>query len=58
MNKEAPRIAQFTAIRGRKIPSELYNEGENFSIIISTNCTIDAITAINIINDKKLKSTS
>ena len=48
---------QFTAISGRNIPKELYNEGENFSTIISTSCTIDAITAINNINVKNDKST-
>ncbi len=57
MNKEPPKIAQFTAIRGKNIPSELYNAGENFSITISTNCTIEAITAINMIKDRKDKST-
>ena len=24
-------MAQFTAINGKKIPNELYNDGENFS---------------------------
>ena len=28
MNREAPMMAQFTAINGRKIPSEAYREGE------------------------------
>ena len=36
MNNTAPRIAQLTAINGRKIPKEAYNEGEYFSITIST----------------------
>ncbi len=49
-------MAQFTAINGKKIPNELYRVGENRSISISTNCTIDAITAINIIKLKKLRS--
>ena len=49
-------MAQFTVINGRKIPNELYNDGENFSTTISTNCTIEAITAINSINLKKVKS--
>ena len=40
----------------RKYLSELYNDGENFSTTISTNCTIVAMVAINMINDKKLKS--
>ncbi len=57
MNSEAPIIAQLTAINGKKIPSELYNDGKNFSIIISTNCTIAAITAINIIKLKNPRST-
>ena len=35
----------------------LYNEGENFSTIISTNCTNAAITAIKMMNERKLKST-
>ena len=56
MNKLPPNMAQFTAINGKKIPNELYNEGENFSTMISTNCTMVAIVAINMINDKKLKS--
>ena len=42
INKDPPKIAQFTAIRGKKIPSEVYSAGLNFSIIISTNCTIEA----------------
>ena len=49
-------MAQFTAINGKKIPNELYNDGENFSTIISTSCTMVAIVAMNMINDKKLKS--
>ena len=56
INKDPPKIAQFTAIRGKNIPSELYKDGLNFSTIISTSCTIVAIVAINIIKDKKLKS--
>ena len=56
MNNDPPKIAQFTAINGKKIPSELYKAGANFSTIISTNCTMVAIVAINMINDKKLKS--
>jgi hypothetical protein len=43
---------------GKKIPREVYKEGENFSMVISTNCTIDAITAINAMNFKKVKSIS
>ena len=56
MNNDPPKIAQLTAINGKNIPNELYNEGENFSTIISTNCTIVAIVAINIIKDRKPKS--
>ena len=48
-------MAQFTAIKGKKIPNELYNDGDNFSTIIYTNCTIVAMVAINKIKDKKLK---
>jgi hypothetical protein len=58
IKSEPPKIAQFTAIRGRKIPSELYKAGENFSMIISTNCVIEAIVAINIMKLKKLRSIS
>ena len=36
MNKLAPMIAQFTAIKGKKIPNDAYNEGLNFSTAIST----------------------
>ena len=56
MKSEPPKIAQFTVINGKKIPRELYNEGENFSTTISTNCTIEAITAMKRINLKKVKS--
>lgn len=31
-------MAQFTAIRGRKIPNDEYKVGANFSTIISTSC--------------------
>ena len=55
INKDPPNIAQFTAIRGRNIPNEAYNEGAYFSTTISTSCTKEAITAINIINERKLK---
>ena len=57
INKDDPRIAQFTAMRGKKIPNELYRVGLNLSNSISTNCTDAAIVAINVINVKKLKST-
>gem|GEM_PF-4319813 len=56
MNIDPARMAQFTVISGKKIPNELYNDGDTFSITISTNCTIDAITAIKSINFKKVKS--
>ena len=56
INNDPPRIAQFTVIKGRNIPSELYKAGENFSMIISTNCTIEAITAIKRINLRKVRS--
>jgi hypothetical protein len=55
MNKEPPKIAQFTAISGKKIPNELYKEGLNFSTTISTSCTMVAMVAINKIKDKKLR---
>ena len=58
MNKDPPKIAQFTAIKGRKIPNAPYKAGANFSTIISTNWTIEAITAINIIKLKKSKFNS
>ena len=35
MKRDPPKIAQFTAINGRKIPNEPYKAGENFSTIIS-----------------------
>ncbi len=56
MNNEPPKMAQFTVIKGRKIPKELYKDGENFSMTISTNCTIDAITAMNKMNRRKVRS--
>lgn len=56
INSDPPKMAQFTVISGKKIPRELYNAGENFSTTISTNCTIDAITAIKRINLKKVRS--
>ena len=37
INIEAPRIEQFTAIRGRNMPSEAYSDGEYLSNNISTN---------------------
>lgn len=56
INNDPPSMAQFTVIRGKNIPNELYSDGENFSTTISTNCTIDAMTAINNINLKKVRS--
>ena len=54
-NRGAGNIGPETIVCGN-IDSELYNDGENFSTTISTNCTIVAMVAINMINDKKLKS--
>ena len=54
INKEDPRIAQLTAIRGKKIPNELYKDGLSLSKSISTSWTDAAIVAINVINVKKL----
>jgi len=54
INNDAPKIEQFTVIRGKKIPSWLYKAGEAFSTTISTNCTKAAIVEINRINLKKL----
>ena len=51
-------MEQFTAISGKNIPKLAYKAGENFSIIISTDCTDAAIVAINVIKTKKLKSTA
>ena len=50
-------MAQFTAISGRKIPSEEYSEGRNFSTNISTSCTKAAITAMKRMKLRKLRST-
>ncbi len=51
-------MEQFTAISGRKIPSEEYSEGRYFSTIISTICTKAAITAMKTMKLRKLRSTS
>jgi len=32
INREPPKIAQFTAIKGKKIPKELYKEGDKIYI--------------------------
>ena len=56
INNDPPRIAQLTAIKGKNIPKALYNAGAKRSTIISTNCTIEAITAINNIKLRKLRS--
>src|SRR5690606_11866620 len=56
MNNEPPKIAQFTVIKGKNIPNELYREGENFSTTISTNCTNAAMVEIKIINLRKVRS--
>ena len=45
-------------MRGKKIPRLWYSVGENLSSIISTSCTIAAITEIKTIKFKKLKFTS
>ena len=46
MNSEAPRMAQFTVIKGRNTPSALYRAGMNLSRNISRICTMAAITPI------------
>ena len=56
INKAPPRIEQLTAISGRKIPNAPYKDGDNFSTIISTSWTMEAITAINIIKLKNERS--
>lgn len=58
MKRELPKIAQFTVIKGKKMPNELYSVGEDFSMTISTNCTIAAIVEINKINRKNDRFTS
>ena len=45
----APSMAQFEAINGKNIPRDLYKEGINFLISISTNWTKEALTSINTI---------
>ncbi len=56
MNKAAPKMAQFTAMSGKKIPSALYKTGLNFSTSISTICVMAAITAMNEMKIRKLRS--
>lgn len=56
MKSEPPRMAQFTVIKGRNIPRELYNDGEYFSTTISTNCTIAAMTEMKSMNLRKVRS--
>ena len=58
MKSEPPRIAQLTAIRGRKIPREAYRLGRNLSTIISTSWVNAATTAMKMIRARKLRSTS
>ena len=41
-----PKTAQFTVIKGRYMPKNLYSGGLIFLITISTNCTKVAITKI------------
>ena len=50
-------MAQFTAISGRKMPSEEYRDGLNFSTTISTICTMAAMTAMKMMKLRKLRST-
>ncbi len=50
-------MAQFTAIKGRKIPNDEYKVGANFSTIISTSCVNAAMTAMNMMKLRKLRST-
>jgi hypothetical protein len=57
IKSEEPKIAQFTAIKGKNIPKELCRDGLNLSNNISTSCTDAAIVAINVINVRKLKLT-
>jgi hypothetical protein len=42
---------QLTVINGKKIPKDACKGGKNFSITISRNCTVAAITIIKIRND-------
>lgn len=57
INKEAPRIEQFTVMSGRKIPNWLYKAGEDFSTTISTNCTNAAIVDIKRIKRRNTRLT-
>ena len=50
-------MAQFTAMSGRNIPSDEYSDGRYFSTIISTIWTIAAMTAMNRMKLRKLRST-
>jgi hypothetical protein len=43
MNSDPPRMAQFTAMSGRKMPSVAYSAGTYRSSVISTICTIAAM---------------
>ena len=49
-------MAQLTVIRGRKMPSTWYRRGLNRSTNISTNCTNAAITAMNMMNCRCVRS--
>ena len=51
-----PSMAQFVVIKGRYIPSAWYKAGLNFWIAISINWTKEAITRINDIVLKYVKS--
>ncbi|CSI46203.1 Uncharacterised protein [Vibrio cholerae] len=57
MKDTPPKIAQFTVISGRKMPSALYRGGKKRSRIISRICTNAAITPIKVIKLRKLRST-
>lgn len=56
MNREHPKIAQFTAMSGRKIPNDAYKAGLYFSITISTTCTMAAMMAMKSIRLKNSRS--
>ena|SRR3989338_2025440 len=46
MNKQTAKTMQLTVIKGRNIPNEDCRGGKNFSISISSNWTVAAITMI------------
>ncbi|MNN75045.1 hypothetical protein D3C81_1913120 [compost metagenome] len=57
MKDTPPKMAQFTVISGRKMPSALYSDGKKRSRIISRICTSAAITPIKVMKLRKLRST-